>query len=184
LTCFFILYYFFPIYRGVIGEGGVFYSSFLERHFNIITGFTKILTGSAKTLIELLGFEIYQKDYHSLKIGYSRGISVNPSCLGWAVMSFWVAFVFANIGSVPHKLKWMLIGTVSIITLNVFRIVLITIANHLNWASVTSLDHHQSFNAASYVCIIILMGCYIRMQKKYERTNIAREQADYKFSKL
>ncbi|HEX8277877.1 MAG TPA: hypothetical protein VF540_04250, partial [Segetibacter sp.] len=107
LASFFSLYLFFPWYRGVVGAGGRFHSSFFETHFNLIIGFTRFLTGSAKLLLETVGYSLHQKDYHSLQIGYSRGISVNPSCLGWAVMSFWIAFVFANVGSAKHRLKWI-----------------------------------------------------------------------------
>ncbi|MCW3109753.1 MAG: hypothetical protein JWQ09_4259 [Segetibacter sp.] len=184
LTCFFILYLFFPMYRGIIGPGGKIYSSFLESHFNIVTGFTRLLTSSAKLLLEAAGYHLYQNDYHSLKIGYSKGIIVNPSCLGWAVMSFWVAFVFANNGTLKHKLKWMACGIVSIILLNITRIALITIANHLNWAPITSLDHHQTFNVASYVCIIILIWWYLRMQKKYERIDFEGKQAGHTLSAI
>lgn len=176
VTSFFGLYLFFPMYRGVIGPGGKVYSSFLESHFNIITGLTRVLTGSAKLLLEAAGYQLYQHDYHSLKIGYSKGIVVNPSCLGWAVMSFWVAFVFANRGTRKHKIKWMAFGIISIVLLNITRIALIIIANHLNWAPITSLDHHQTFNVASYVCIIILISWYLRMQKKYERIELAGKQ--------
>lgn len=184
LGCFFILYLFFPAYRGIIGPGGTMYSPFLENHFNIITGFTRFLTSAAKLILETAGYHLYQKDYHSLRIDYSRGISVNPSCLGWAVMSFWVAFVFGNNGTPKHRLKWMATGVLSIVLLNISRIALITIANHLNWSPITSLDHHQTFNVASYVCIIILMWWYIRMQKKHERINFEREQTGHRLSTI
>lgn len=176
---FIVLYIFFPFYRGVIGPGGKIYSSFLANHFNLIVGFTKALIGSAKFILHTAGFELYQKNYHSLQIGYSKGISVNPSCLGWAVMSFWTAFVGANTGSFNHKMKWMLWGLSTIISINIFRISLITIANHLRWSSFTSLNHHDTFNAASYVCIIILTGYYIRVQKKYERIEFESREAAY-----
>ncbi|MCW3114283.1 MAG: hypothetical protein JWR18_2679 [Segetibacter sp.] len=176
LLSFFILYYFFPFYRGVIGPGGNLYSSFIDTHFNLIVSFTKFLTMSAKLLLEAAGYDLFQQDYSTIRIGHSKGVHVNPSCLGWAVMSFWVAFVFANTGSKKHKLKWMIIGVFSIVLLNITRIALITISNHLTWAAITSLDHHQTFNVASYVCIIIFISCYIRVQKKYERTHLAAKQ--------
>ena len=183
LGCFFMLYYFYPAYRGVIGPGGKIYFPFIEEHFNLIVGFTKLLVGSAKLLLEGVGYELYQKDYHSLKIGYSKGISVNPSCLGWAVMSFWSAFVFANKGNLKHKLKWLLGGIISIILLNIIRISLITLAGHLNWEAVFKLDPHKTFNVASYTCIMILIGCYIRNLKTYERNEFdGKHPRSHKFS--
>ena len=176
LSFFLFLYFFFPFYRGLIAPGGTFYSSFLEENFNIVTGFTKVLTHSAKLILQVAGYDVILRDYHSLRIGYSRGISVNPSCLGWAVMSFWTAFVFANDGTVKHKAKWASLGITVIVLLNIIRIALIALANHLKWSTITSLDHHMTFNIASYACIIILVAVYIRIQKKYERTYIATKQ--------
>ncbi len=176
LSFFLVLYFFFPFYRGLIAPGGTLYSSFLEKNFNIVSGFTKVLTNSAKLILQSAGYDVVQRDYHSLRIGYSRGISVNPSCLGWAVMSFWMAFVFSNDGTSKHKAKWVTFGITLIVLLNITRIALIALANHLNWATITSLDHHMTFNIASYACIIILVAFYIRIQKKYERTYIAAKQ--------
>lgn len=144
------------------------YSPFLDEHFNIIKGFTNFLTGAARVFVEAFGYTVSQNNYHTLRIEYSPGINVNPSCLGWGVMSFWIAFIYANTGRWKHKLKWLTIGILSICALNIARIALITLAAHLHWKTITSLDHHQVFNILSYGCIFILMYVYIRHQKKYE----------------
>ncbi len=172
LLTFVALYLFFPFYRGLTGEGGKMYSSFLADHFNLVRGLTKLLIGFSKLLLQAFGYDVFQRNYHSLKIGASRGVIVNPSCLGWAVMSFWFAFVSANKGNWKYKLKWVLTGLSAIMVLNITRIALIALANHLNWSPVTSLDYHQTFNVASYGCIILLIFLYVRMQKKYERTRL------------
>lgn len=175
LCSFFILYGFFPFYRGITGKGGILYSPFLNDHFNIIKGLTSFLTGAAKSILEALHYTVNQPNYHTLRIGYIRGVSVNPSCLGWGVMSFWIAFVFANNGGPKHKFKWMLFGVISIGILNITRIVLIAIASHLQWKTITSLDNHQVFNVFSYACIFILMYLYTRTQKKYDRLDFKRK---------
>lgn len=182
LLCFFALYFFFPFYRGITGVGGKMYSPFLDHHINIVKGLTLFLTGSAKLILQVLHYEVSQPNYHTLRIGYSSGISVNPSCLGWGVMSFWIAFVFANNGSWKYKLKWMITGITSICILNITRIVLICVANHLHWKTITTLDHHQTFNIFSYGCIFILMYVYVGVQKKYEGIELRREKQTNKFS--
>lgn len=182
--CFSALYFFLPFYRGLIGIGGKMYFPYFENHYNLIVGFTNFLTSSARLILNIIGFEVFQKNYHSLRIGFSKGVSVNPSCLGWAVLSFWVAFVFADKGLLKHKLKWMLIGVISINLLNISRIVLITIANHLRWKPITSLDHHQTFNVASYFCVVILVVWYIRIQKRYESTYVAPKRASFTLSSI
>lgn len=182
LLCFFILYLFLPFFLGITGEGGKIYSPFLDHHLNVIRGFTSFLKASSKYVLEALHYNVYQPDFHTLRIGYSSGINVNPSCLGWGVMSFWVAFVYANNGTGKHKLKWMMLGIVSICILNITRIVLIAVSGHLHWKTITSLDHHQTFNVFSYGCIFILMYLYTRSQKKYEGIERKRKQRNNKLS--
>lgn len=182
LLSFFILYLFFPFYWGLTGIGGTLYSPFLDHHLNVIKGLTVFLTGCAKYILEALHYTVKQPNYYTLRIGYSRGINVNPSCLGWGVMSFWVAFVFANYGSLKHKLKWTLLGITSICILNITRIVLIAVASHLHWKTITSLDHHQTFNVFSYGCIFIFMYLYISFQKKYEENLIQHQQQNKKIT--
>ncbi len=184
LFCFFILYFFFPFYRGITGVGGKMYSPFLDHHLNVVKGLTSFLTASSKLVLDALGYTVHQANYHTLRIGYSTGISVNPSCLGWSVTSFWIAFVFANFGSWKHKVKWMISGVASICILNITRIVLITLANHLHWQTITSLDHHQTFNVFSYGCIFILMYLYTKVQKKYDKIELKQQKQDNKLSTI
>ena len=179
---FVIFYFFFPAYRGIVGQGGLVYSSFLENHFNIITGLTRILTNSANAILEILQYSTLQKNYHSLKIVNSPGISVNPSCLGWGVMSFWAAFTLANIGSIVFKLKWLLFGIISIMTLNITRIILIVLANHHKWSFISSLDHHLTFNIFSYLFIFLLTGFFIKNLGKYEMLEVNEKAKKYEIS--
>lgn len=176
LSGFFILYLFFPFYWGITSAGGKIYSPFLDNHFNIIRALTGFLTGAARFFLEALQYPVFQKDYHSLRIGHARGVNVNPSCLGWGVMSFWVAFVYANAGLWKHKFKWIIIGVASICVLNITRIALIALAVHLRWHTIISLDHHQTFNVFSYTCIFILMYWYTTAQKKYEGAEYQEKQ--------
>jgi len=184
LVCFVILYLFFPVYRGITGPGGDFYSAFLDSHFNLIKGLTKFLTASSKAFLELLQYNVKQNDYHSLKIGFSRGVSVNPSCLGWAVMSFWIAFVYANKSNWKHKMGWMVLGIACIMLLNIFRIILILLANHLNWSFLASLDSHLIFNIISYGFIFLLIFWYLGAQKKHEAVESNRRKAEGQLSQL
>lgn len=184
LLCFFILYFFFPFYRGITGAGGKLYSPFLDSHFNIIRWLTGFLTGASRLMLEALHYPVYQKNFHSLSIAHTVGVNVNPSCLGWGVMSFWIAFVFANKGTLKHKLKWMFSGIFFICLLNIARITIITLAIHLHWQTVVSLDHHTAFNILSYTCIFIVMYWYLNIQNKYEETAYKRKQQTNKISTI
>lgn len=182
LLCFFLLYLFFPLYWAVTGPGGTVYSPFLDNHLNIIRGLTRFLTGASRFFLEAFHYPVYQKDYHSLQIGSLGSVNINPSCLGWGVMSFWVAFVFANNGSAAHKLSWIFGGISFICLLNIARIIFITLAIHLQWKNVFYFDHHKTFNILSYGCIFMLMFWYIKVQKNYEEGKFVRKQQTNKMS--
>jgi exosortase/archaeosortase family protein len=184
LGLFLVLYLFLPFYQGITGVGGKMYVRFLDEHVNLVQGFTLFLTGSAKILLQAFDLHVSQINYHVLRIEDSRGISVNPSCLGWGVMSFWIAFVFANEGTWRQKLKWMLLGVSSICLLNIARIALIAAANHFRWTVITSLDPHQVFNVLCYACIFILMYLYLKMQKNSKDRVVKNGQNDLNLSGL
>lgn len=168
LGFFLLIYSIFPLYRGLVGPGGYVYSTFFDHYLNLIRGFTFILVQPAKAVLLLFDYEVVERNYHSLRIIGSPGISVNPSCLGWGVMCFWAAFIYANKGTLSHKWKWAIIGLSAIALLNISRIIFILLASHYRWPAITSLDYHQSFNLASYICIAILVLFYLRVQRKYD----------------
>jgi exosortase/archaeosortase family protein len=159
------------------------YVGFFAEYLNIVKALTVVLTDGSEFVIKNMGYNVVVKNYHSLRISGSPGVRVNPSCLGWFVMSFWTAFVFANLGVGKFKLKWTVIGVAAILLLNICRISLIVLANHHKWAVIRSLDHHQTFNIASYCCILILIGFYVKAQRRYEN-NYARTEAVHEFSSV
>jgi exosortase/archaeosortase family protein len=168
LLFFGFLYLLFPFFRGVTAQEGGMYSPFVDNYFNIVKAFTTFLTSGARMLLELFQYEPQQLDYQSLRIGTSAGIIVNPSCLGWGVMSFWTAFVVANGGGWQHKLKWTVMGLLFIIILNISRLALITLALFKHWQTIRYIDHHFAFNILSYCIIGVLILWFISRQKKYE----------------
>lgn len=172
------------MYRGLVGQGGMLYSSFLDHHLNIITGLSEFLTSSSNVILEIFQYSTFQRNYYSLKITNSPGIIVNPSCLGWGVMSFWAAFTLAHISSLSFKVKWLLIGIVAIIILNISRIILIVLANHHKWNFISSLDHHLTFNIFSYLFIFLLIVFFIKHLKKYEMLEPNKKAKEYEVSSL
>jgi len=165
---FLFLYALFPFMRGITAPGGEMYFSFADTYLNVVRGLTTFLTSAAKGVLEMLQYHTNQRDYQTLRIESSRGVIINPTCLGWGVMSFWVAFVVANKGAWQHKLKWLAIGLGSILLLNIMRVAIIALANHLQWEAITSLDQHLFFNILSYCIIILMVIWFVTVQKKYE----------------
>jgi exosortase/archaeosortase family protein len=148
-------------YYGLVTIGGITYSSFFDKYLDIVEGQGLFISNSAKRLLSLFYNNVHQFQ-NSVQVDHSQTVAVNFSCLGFGVLSFWFALVFANTGIAKFKLKWILIGFVSITTLNILRIAVIAAALHEKWTPITSMDHHGTFNLLSYVLIILLFLVYIR----------------------
>ena len=80
-------------------------------------------------------------------------------CLGYGVMSFWIAFVVANKGTSIKKLKWLLGGLFLICLINVIRISLLLLAINFHWLT-PYFNHHTWFNIIAYLIIFILIYFY------------------------
>ena len=93
LALFALFYYFNIFYIGITAPGN-HYSEFLDQHLNYIRGFRVFLISVSAAVMRLFGYEVFTSDttLHALNAG---GINVVYSCLGFGVMSFFVAFVIA-----------------------------------------------------------------------------------------
>jgi exosortase/archaeosortase family protein len=99
------------------------------------------------------------------------GIHLVYSCIGYGVMSFWAAFIFANKGTWIKKLKWIIGGCLVIWCINVVRISLLLLAINKNWPMPFHLDHHTLFTVAAYIAIFILIYFFDRSDKNSVEIN-------------
>jgi len=148
---------------------GNYYSEFLDQHLNYIRGFRVLLISISAAVLRFFGYEVFTSDttLHALDAG---GINVVYSCLGFGVMSFFVAFVIAwPERSLKSKLLFIPAGLILIQALNIVRFILIT----LFWrtSSLRSVvDHHILFNFVLYA--ILLASIYFWISKN-ERNGLS-----------
>lgn len=143
---------------GVSAPEGI-YIPFIAKFLNYIDWLRASLLFGAKEVLILLDYQPYLKDKYELYAsGY--GIRMVYSCIGYGVMSFWAAFVLANKGSLIKKIKWLLVGWISIWVINVLRIALLVISLNKDWQMPLGWDHHTWFNIFAYLLIFILIYFY------------------------
>ena len=163
-----LLTIFFYSYIGIISPGGKTYNAFLNRYADFPAWLTYFICKSAKKILEIFGYEVYQKKLNNVTITGGRGVNIIWACLGFGVMSFWVALVTAHRGTWMYKLKWSVIGVVSITAINILRIVLIALALHHNWRTFNAIEPHRAFNIVSYIVILFLAFWFTRRHKQDE----------------
>lgn len=163
------IFFFIMIYGGMqllIGftAPGGYYSVFLDNYFNLIAGLRSSLITGAKTFLHIFGIESIQTSDRVLRIPGGRGVIVSYSCLGIAVMSFWIALMGAMRQGWKTKLIWIVVGLLMIWLINVSRIALFLLAINKGWPMPLGIDHHMWFNIVSYVLIFTLLFFYDRIQ--------------------
>lgn len=159
---FFCLFYFGTL--GVIGlstpENA--YSPFVARYLNFIDPLRASLLQGAKVFLSGIGYKSVLIDRFTLALEDGNAVRMVYSCIGYGVMSFWIAFVTANAGKFGKKLLWALGGLVMLWVINVMRVGGLLIALSKHWSIPFGWDHHTWFNLIAYGCIFLLIFFYDR----------------------
>jgi exosortase/archaeosortase family protein len=136
-----------------------YYSPFVANYLDYISVFRSLLLHTSKGLLSLFNYDTTFRDKYTL-MGYHGGIRMVYSCIGYGVMSFWAAFIFANKGSWKKKLAWIIGGLFALFCINVLRIILLIVALDKNWPMPLGLDHHTWFNIIAYLLIFLMIYLY------------------------
>jgi exosortase/archaeosortase family protein len=147
------------------------YSYFIDTYLDYISGLRKSLMFASRILLSLVGYNAVTSNIYSLKIEYGKAIHIGFDCLGYGVMSFWIAFIAANKGSLIKKIKWIFGGLLLIWLINVTRISLLLIATNKHTIFPLGLNHHTWFNVVAYLLIFILIWLYDRSGKRSAALN-------------
>jgi exosortase/archaeosortase family protein len=156
LTVFLICYFGVLFLTGITVPGGT-YSPFAEKYFNIASWLRSSLILGAKAFLSLLGTETIRIDDYVLRAVGGRGVRIVYSCLGFGVMSFWFAYIVANIASIQKKIVWVSGGLLFLWILNVVRISLVLLAGKKGWHFPFGWDHHTWFNIVAYLAIFAMI---------------------------
>jgi len=173
IGAFCVLYFGTIAVEGLAAPEGKYYSSFIDKYLDYVSWLRSSLTHGTRLLVSVFG---YHTDFLSptvLQVKGGRGINVGYDCLGYGVISFWIAFVFANTGSWKKKAAWMLGGAMILWLINVLRISSVLIGANRNWKFPLGWDHHTWFNIAAYFSIFIMIYFFdkIRKQNKLNERN-------------
>jgi exosortase/archaeosortase family protein len=156
IAIFLVCYYGALFLTGLVVPGGT-YSPFVEKYFNISAWLRSSLILGCKFLVSLIHLETIRTDDYVLRAVGGRGVRIVYSCLGFGVMSFWFAYVAANIASWKKKIIWIVGGLLFIWIINVVRISLVLLAGNRGWHFPFGWDHHTWFNIVAYLAIFAMI---------------------------
>lgn len=146
---------------GLTVPGG-YYSAFIHHYLDYVSWIRNSLLYGSKAVMTIFGFDTYIVAGHNLRIVNGRGIRIEYVCVGYGVMSIWIALVIASAGNLKKKFFWVLFGLLFIWLLNITRLTLLLVATNKGWAMPLGWDHHTWFNIFAYIFIIIFMLMFNR----------------------
>jgi exosortase/archaeosortase family protein len=156
ISVFLFCYYAAQFITGLAVPGGS-YSSFVAKYFDIAGWLRSSLILSTQFLLSMFGTETERLDAYLLRAVNGRGIKIVYACLGFAVMSFWVAYITASFIAIKQKLFWLFGGLFFLWALNVVRISLVLLAGNKGWQFPFGWDHHTWFNIIAYLFILVMI---------------------------
>ena len=164
LLVFAVCYYGTLAWIGITVPGGI-YSPFIDHYLDYVTWIRNSLLYGSKFQLTLFGIDTYIAGDYNLRMVNGRGVRMVYECVGYGVMSFWIAFVVASAGSLKRKIFWLATGLIGIWLLNITRVSLLLVATNKGWPMPLGLDHHTWFNIFAYLFIFIFMYLFNRQDK-------------------
>lgn len=153
------------------------YHPFVAEHLDFISPFRYFLLGGASDLLALFGYKTYIRGVDRLSFEGGPGVLMGHDCIGYGVLSFWIAFVFANRGGWKKKAAWITGGCLVLVGINIVRAALVLLATKKGWAMPMGWDHHTWFNIVSYILIFGMIWGYDRARKQKQGPGIGEHPA-------
>jgi exosortase/archaeosortase family protein len=159
-----LLYFGTKFIIGLTVPGG-YYSAWVASYLDYPALLRRSLLNGTRFLVGLFGYDTYFRDAYRVNIVHGKGVKMVYSCLGYGLLSFWIAFIVANKGSFKKKAIWLICGCLGIWFINVIRISLVLVLNNHNKDFNLTLDQHTVFNIVVYAFILFMIWLFGRSEK-------------------
>lgn len=158
-------------YMSLVDARGYLYSSYLDHQLNYFGWLRLAILHTANGMVHLYGLPSYVPDIYTLR-ATGHGVYVGLECLGYGMMSFWLAFILAHDTNWQTKVLWGIVGLVLLWLLNCVRVALLLIAVNKHFNVNKWMDNHTAFNIGVYILTLFMIYGYYRIRKKDSARNI------------
>jgi len=141
------------------------YLPFVAGDLNYINWIIDSVLHTANVFCKTLGMDTYVT-MHDIRVPQGVGVRMSFACIGFGIMSLWIAFITAHKTNLKTKLVWSLGGVFTIWFINCCRIAILLIALDHRSKVISFIDHHTIFNLVTYSVIAFIMYLYIRSEKE------------------
>lgn len=150
LSIYFLIHGSHILFIGLITPGGM-YNDYLAKHLNYIAAWRECSISITAFVLRTLDFRV-STTQTALKVTGRAGFVLIYSCLGYKIMSVFTAFVLAFPKKFKPKIVFLVLGLISIQSLNIFRLILVALYS-THRSSLSILNHHLLFNLTVYLLI-------------------------------
>lgn len=153
---FFLFYLTYTFVNAASAPSGTYYP-FVADYLNFPVVIRIAVLHVAHFLLGLLGYPTQIADPRITSADGGSVLEMAWACYGLGVKSFWLAFVIAHAVPLRTKIRWSLIGVLTIFLFNCIRVVVIMISMIEKWsiADYLGTNAHDMFN---YLCYAALFG--------------------------
>jgi len=149
-----------------LASPGNYYSPFIDHYLDYVAWMRFSLLHGSKFLLSIFGYATTTPDAYTLQMVGGRGIHIGYDCIGYGVMSFWLALMVANKGSFKTKFIWILGGSLLLWFINIIRISLFLLSLNKHQTMPFGIDNHLFFNITAYAGIFVMIYFYDRRRVK------------------
>jgi exosortase/archaeosortase family protein len=170
---FLVLYYVNLSFEAITNPPGLVYSPFFDRYLNYVHLVKLSILYTGQSMAGLVGIHsTFIVDGYILQLSNGSAVQMFYECVGFGLMSFWVAFVVSHDAFLKKKLVWSVSGVIIIWLINSIRFTMILYVLNKDGVLGKSFDHHTIFNLASYLAIFIMCHFFYKKEKKTMSKNI------------
>jgi len=165
IGAFCVLYFGTKAIIGLTVPGG-YYNSFVANYLDYPALLRSSLLNGTRLAVGIFGYQTYLRDAYHITMVNGNGVHLVYACLGYGLLSFWIAFIWANNGSWRKKIIWIVTGCFVICLINVVRISLRLVSSNEHWNSPISMEQHTFYNIIVYIFIFGLIWLFHNSEKK------------------
>lgn len=157
----------------LVDERGLLYSAYLDANLNYFAWLRWTIIHVANGMLHASGVDSYVSDIFTLKAPNDHGVYVGLPCLGYGMISFWIAFVLAHEDTRRKKIIYSVSGVLLLWLLNCSRIAMLVYAVHRQWNVNRWMDNHTLFNTAVYALTFLMIIGFYQLRKSGEKIKSA-----------
>lgn len=160
------IYFFNFGYMSLIDDRGLLYSSYLDQNLNYFAWLRWTILHMANNILHGIGLKSYVYDMFTIKAPNNHGVYVGLPCLGYGMISFWLAFALAHEDSTLRKVIYGLSGVLLLWLLNCSRVAMLIFAVQHRWNVNKWMDNHTTFNMAVYALTFLMIIAFYQLRKR------------------